>query len=51
MTPYPMSAADQALSDLAAGRVNGAAVLRPSPTSYVGRRLEAIGEDHADPAV
>jgi alcohol dehydrogenase, propanol-preferring len=30
VTPYPMSDADRALSDLAAGRVNGAAVLTPA---------------------
>jgi alcohol dehydrogenase, propanol-preferring len=29
VTPYPMSRADEALTDLAAGRVNGAAVLTP----------------------
>lgn len=29
VSPYPMSRADQALADLAAGRVNGAAVLVP----------------------
>lgn len=28
-TPYPLAAADRALADLAAGRVTGAAVLRP----------------------
>jgi alcohol dehydrogenase, propanol-preferring len=27
VTPYPLSAADQALADLAAGKVNGAAIL------------------------
>ena len=30
-TPYPMDRAPEALADLAAGRVNGAAVLTPSP--------------------
>jgi alcohol dehydrogenase, propanol-preferring len=30
VTPYPLDAADRALSDLAADRVNGAAVLTPS---------------------
>jgi propanol-preferring alcohol dehydrogenase len=31
VTEYPLDAADRALADLAADRVNGAAVLRPSP--------------------
>ncbi len=30
-TPYPLSRADEALADLAAGRVRGAAVLTPGP--------------------
>ena len=31
--PYPLSRADAALADLAADRVNGAAVLVPDPVS------------------
>jgi propanol-preferring alcohol dehydrogenase len=30
-TPYPLSAVDQALADLAADRINGAAVIRVTP--------------------
>jgi len=30
VTPYPLAAADRALADLAADRVNGAAVLLPA---------------------